>query len=360
MGRRLYVGRLPTDARSEDVSKFFEGYGRIVDCRVMTGFGFVEFETSKDAEDAVGQFNGKNFMGTNIVVEFAKEGRTRREPYEERHTAGVRARRPPGIRIIVSGLSRDTSWQVWTFSVSCAWFPRWSFLDEKKILRSGSSNPSFSLDRTLSWNLFVSNGRGNGTFFFFTGGYGYQWPQFSLAILHHFGRDAGSVSFADIDRDVPGQGILEYLSRDDAERAVKDLDGKDLRGRSVRVDLDESKRSGADNYRRDDRREYRDDFRGDRYRERDRDDRYRRDRSKSPRRSDYEDRRAKSPRRDDDRKPSGYDDYRRGGDDYRKAPDYYDRRRDDSDRRREDRRREEKDERYDDRPRHSNGESSFR
>lgn len=28
---------LPTDARPEDVSKHFEGYGKIVDCRVMTG-----------------------------------------------------------------------------------------------------------------------------------------------------------------------------------------------------------------------------------------------------------------------------------------------------------------------------------
>lgn len=28
---------LPPDARAEDVSKFFDGYGRIVDCRVMTG-----------------------------------------------------------------------------------------------------------------------------------------------------------------------------------------------------------------------------------------------------------------------------------------------------------------------------------
>lgn len=36
--------------------------------------------------------------------------------------------------------------------------------------------------------------------------------------------------------------ILEYLSRDDAERAVKDLDGKDLRGRPVRVSLDETVR----------------------------------------------------------------------------------------------------------------------
>jgi splicing factor, arginine/serine-rich 4/5/6 len=72
--------------------------------------------------------------------------------------------------------------------------------------------------------------------------------------LKDFGREAGNVSFADIDRDVPGQGyigvlrmlfsvlirlvrILEYLNREDAERAVKELDGRDLRGQAVRVDL---------------------------------------------------------------------------------------------------------------------------
>ena len=72
--------------------------------------------------------------------------------------------------------------------------------------------------------------------------------------LKDFGREAGSVSYADIDRDRAGEGyvapskkatilishlsVLEYLSREDAERAVKELDGKDLRGNSVRVALD--------------------------------------------------------------------------------------------------------------------------
>ncbi|KNZ78468.1 Serine/arginine-rich splicing factor 4 [Termitomyces sp. J132] len=269
MARRLYLGRLPTDARSEDVNKFFEGYGRIIDCRVMTGFGFVEFENSKDAEDAVHQLNGKPFMGASIVVEFAKESRPRREPYDDRGYGAPRSRRPPGIRLLVTGVSRDTSWQD----------------------------------------------------------------------LKDFGRDAGSVSFADIDRDVPGQGILEYLNRDDADRAVRELDGKELRGRPVRVAIDDS-RAGPDNYRRDGRR---DDRRDDRYREdRYRDDRgHRRDRSRSPPRrppTDYDDRRPRSPpaRRDgDDRRPAG-------------------------DERRDDRKRDDKEERYDDRSsRQANGDGGW-
>lgn len=36
--------------------------------------------------------------------------------------------------------------------------------------------------------------------------------------------------------------VLEYLFRDDADRAVRELDGKELRGRPVRVTLDESVR----------------------------------------------------------------------------------------------------------------------
>ena len=49
--------------------------------------------------------------GHSIVVEFAKESRPKRDTYDA--DRAVRARRPPGFRIVVSGISRDTSWQVW-------------------------------------------------------------------------------------------------------------------------------------------------------------------------------------------------------------------------------------------------------
>jgi len=284
MARRLYLGRLPMDARSDDVARFFDGYGRIVDVRVMTGFGFVEFESTRDAEDALNAFNGKSFMGTNIVVEFAKESRPKRDTYDADRV--MRSRRPPGYRIVVSGISRDTSWQD----------------------------------------------------------------------LKDFGREAGgTVSFADIDRDNTGEGALEYQSREDADRAVKQLDGKDLRGRTVRVVADNDR--GPDNYRREERRDdrYRDN-RGDRYRE----ERpvYRRERSRSPPpRRDVEERRPRSPprREPEDRRASGYE--RR---EERRAPEPYPREAREE-RRREERKRDEKDDRFEDRaPRYSNGDAGYR
>lgn len=176
-------------------------------------------------------------------MEFAKEGRTRREPYDREERSYAPRRRPVGFRIAVDNISRDTSWQD----------------------------------------------------------------------LKDFGREAGNVSFADIDRDVPGRGVLEYVSRDDADHAVKFLDGKDLRGQAVTVTLSED-RGGPDNFRREERRDDRgrddalfsrdDRYRDDRYRDdRHRDDKYRdsrrRGRSDSPPRRDE---RARSPRRDEERR----------------------------------------------------------
>ena len=140
---------LPPDARAEDVSKFFDGYGRIVDCRVMTG-SLLPSSTRQLCLPAIHQASASSnsrVLGTlrtlfntstaraswapstplspgtdrlladflfSIVVEFAKETRPRRDPYDAERAS--RARRPPGYRLIVSGISRDTSWQVSTWS----------------------------------------------------------------------------------------------------------------------------------------------------------------------------------------------------------------------------------------------------
>ncbi|KAK6014519.1 hypothetical protein OSTOST_20096, partial [Ostertagia ostertagi] len=79
MGRdetRIYVGNLPPDCREKDIEDIFAKYGKIrfVDIKGGRGplFAFVEFEDSRDAEDAVRGRDGYDFDGSRIRVEFTR------------------------------------------------------------------------------------------------------------------------------------------------------------------------------------------------------------------------------------------------------------------------------------------------
>ncbi|KAH8826870.1 RNA-binding domain-containing protein [Flagelloscypha sp. PMI_526] len=316
--RRLYIGRLPQEVSSEEVSKVFEPFGRVVDCRVMTGFGFIEFEDGRDAQDALDKTDGTQFQGQTLLVEFAKEnsGRRReRAPFEDRDR-GFRARRPPGIRVICARLGPSAS-------------PRLLDLSDFSTYLVASTAFGFVWDfeafRIHPWHpaaAFLSSSLDKG-------------PNKStislLQDLKDFGREIANVSFADIDRDAIGEGVLEYLTREDADRACRELTGKTIRGRDVKVVLDDGTQfyslSCVDHLVEVERaiaadpREMRDDFRR---------------RSRSPRRRDDDFRRS-PPRRYDDRRDyrderdHRDDRYRRDEPrgDYRREDDRYNRRDDD-------------------------------
>ncbi|EPY51925.1 mRNA export factor Srp2 [Schizosaccharomyces cryophilus OY26] len=108
---RLFIGRIPPQATREDLEDFFKGYGRILDCKVMNGFGFIELEDARDARDIVNDFPGKEFMGSQIVVEPARGERRRRENFRETAASKYPRPRRTGYRLIVENLSEEVSWQ---------------------------------------------------------------------------------------------------------------------------------------------------------------------------------------------------------------------------------------------------------
>ncbi|KAN0064175.1 hypothetical protein ACQY0O_003342 [Thecaphora frezii] len=195
MTTRLYLGRLPPDVRRGDIEDLFKGYGRLLDIRIMGSFGFAEFEHPRDAEDAVKDFDGRNFMGERIVVQPAKISRSREAAggyggdmyggYGPRGGYGAPPpRAPPRLRrgqfrLIVSNLPPNTSWQ-----------------DLKDI-----------------------------------------------------GREYGSISFADVDPSRPDEGVIEYDQREDYEKALENIEGMDLRGFKLRIDPAEPPRGGRDRER---------------------------------------------------------------------------------------------------------------
>lgn len=68
VGSRVYVGGLPYGTRERDLEKFFKGYGRTRDILIKNGYGFVEFEDYRDADDAVYELNGKELLGEKSVT----------------------------------------------------------------------------------------------------------------------------------------------------------------------------------------------------------------------------------------------------------------------------------------------------
>lgn len=72
MMSRVYVGHLPPRCTERDIQRFFKGFGRLRDIVLKNGYGFVEFENTKDADDAVYERHGRELHGERIIVEHAR------------------------------------------------------------------------------------------------------------------------------------------------------------------------------------------------------------------------------------------------------------------------------------------------
>lgn len=64
-GCRVYIGNMPSGVRERDLERFFKKYGKPNDFLIKQGFGFVEFDDHRDADDAVYDLNGK--VGNGVI-----------------------------------------------------------------------------------------------------------------------------------------------------------------------------------------------------------------------------------------------------------------------------------------------------
>lgn len=72
----IYVGNLPYDAADADLQQLFQTYGGVTSARVIIdkmsgrskGFGFVEMPDKSEAENAIENINGQDFMGRALRV----------------------------------------------------------------------------------------------------------------------------------------------------------------------------------------------------------------------------------------------------------------------------------------------------
>ncbi|XP_059185647.1 serine/arginine-rich splicing factor 6-like [Centropristis striata] len=170
---RVYVGKLTYHVREKDILRFFSGYGKLLEIDLKNGYGFVEFEDMRDADDAVYELNGKELCGERVVIEHARgpkrDGNGGRSSGNSSWNRTGRDKYGPPVRtehrIIVENLSSRCSWQD----------------------------------------------------------------------LKDFMRQAGEVTYADAHKGRANEGVIEFRSRSDLKRALEKLDGTDINGRKIRL-----------------------------------------------------------------------------------------------------------------------------
>jgi len=81
MNNRLYIGNLSYDTTVQELRAEFQQYGQVRDVRLIMdretgrarGFGFVEYDTTAEAEEAIQRLNGVSLGGRNLIVKEAEE-----------------------------------------------------------------------------------------------------------------------------------------------------------------------------------------------------------------------------------------------------------------------------------------------
>ena len=82
----LYVGNLLFNVSEADLRTAFEEFGQVTEVRLIMdkfsgkskGFGFIEMPSKDEAEKAITEMNGKEFMGRALKVNIAKPKTERR------------------------------------------------------------------------------------------------------------------------------------------------------------------------------------------------------------------------------------------------------------------------------------------
>lgn len=200
---RVFMGNLSHQATERDVEKFFKGYGILEEISLKQGYGFVEFEDSRDADDAINDLDGKSICGRRVQIELAKGDRNARREGGDRY-GGDRYGRgaPPPPRRSYSDRGRDKAWK------------------EK-----------YGLPTRTKYVCYVKN----------------LSTRISWQTLKDYMRDAGfDPTYADAHRERDHEAVLHFSSREDMEKAVEKFDGKDMNGRKIEMIIaDDDSRSGS-------------------------------------------------------------------------------------------------------------------
>uniref|UniRef100_A0A915LH10 RRM domain-containing protein n=2 Tax=Meloidogyne TaxID=189290 RepID=A0A915LH10_MELJA len=183
---RVYIGNLSSRVTDRELEHFFRGFGKIRDVMLKNGFGFVEFDDHRDAEDAVYELNGRELCGHRVVVEISH-----RSQQQQQYRSGMRS-------------------------------------------RDGRVNGRFPPPRETRHRMRVTN----------------LSTRFSWQDLKDMMRDAGEVTYADAHKRVRNEALVCFATHDDLRRAMDRFQGKEINGRRIKLIDDSYNGGGRRSYTR--------------------------------------------------------------------------------------------------------------
>lgn len=222
---RLFVGRVTPDVRERDLEDLFGKYGRIVNISMKSNYAFVEYDDPRDAKDAARELDGERLLDARLVVEFSRpRGGGGRGGYDrggyDRDDRGGRGGYDRG------GYDRDDRGGRGGYGGGYGG-DRGGYGGNRGGGyggdRGGYGGRRRTPPRNTDHRVIVTNlPRGCG------------WQD-----LKDYFREVGYVCFTDVKQDRGDIiGIVEFDSADSVDKAVKELDGTDLRGSTITVKVD--------------------------------------------------------------------------------------------------------------------------
>jgi arginine/serine-rich splicing factor 4/5/6 len=205
LNSRIYISNMSNKIKKKELKERFNKYGPIKKISIKEGFGFVEYDNSKDAKHAIEKEDHTSFQGKCIIVKYFDEferknysnsPRSYRRSYSNDHYSRSQSR--------IYSRSRSRSYERKYESHSRSY--------SRKNTRTG---------RRGDWRIRVEN-MNEAT----------SWQD-----LKDFARGAGpSVTFTKVWRE-DGQnfGLMEYLDERDFESALDKLDSCRLDGNKIRL-----------------------------------------------------------------------------------------------------------------------------
>jgi len=216
-GFSVWMGGLPERVRSREIEDFFKGYGRILDVAIKSKYAFIEFEDERDADDAIRDLDDRRLNGSRVrlekskgckdkYVDFQRTGRVRYRSYSREVSPGRRRYRSRSGGPSYRSRSRSRS-------------PRRGSSRRENFYQKPAYKKYGAPEKT-KWTVEVDN----------------LSSRCSWQDLKDFMRKAGEVTYGDAHGDCgKNRGLVCFVTKSDMERAVDELDGREINGKEVRL-----------------------------------------------------------------------------------------------------------------------------